>query len=253
MAKKCRPGISFTCGQSCVTEQPNKDGSKRKCRVGLSNNVNSSLTKLAQLRLSKPQISGANGDVYFTDTSVYKVPKNPNPTIAREVELQKLVPSAPKIIAFDPETQVIEMERVRGDALWEWVADKPPAQVKEVLKRSVDTLKETHLAGVRHGDWRGPNQIITPEGKIVPIDFGSSVTLRKESGEIDWVMAAFDLTAAFGYDNLGNGFNLDRSKVGWSDMPDAYRAGMKIASASDSESQKSLYLDYVDQIKAALS
>jgi len=199
-----------------------------------------------------PQASGEFGDVYFVGDSVFKVPKGDIDVanIEREVQVQKAIPSAPKIRSYNKKTNVIEMEKVDGETLW-GMEGKSPGEVKVLISQSIDTLSEIHTAGYSHGDWRGPNQIFKKDGTIAPIDFGFAKSIKDSSGNTMWSEAVREMTVSFGLgpnQGLQNGFNLDRGKIGWGNNPTA----PWVSSMLPNESQKRIYEQYVDELKMAL-
>jgi len=80
----------------------------------------------------------------------------------------------PIIYMVDMDSATIVMEFVEGKRLKE-VLDNLPSEERRELCRDVGRLVgKLHKSGIIHGDLTTSNMILTPEGRIVFIDFGLS-------------------------------------------------------------------------------
>jgi len=80
----------------------------------------------------------------------------------------------PIIYMVDPASATIVMEYVEGKRLKE-ILDNLSSEERKKLCRQVGILiGRLHKSGIIHGDLTTSNMILTPEGKIVLIDFGLS-------------------------------------------------------------------------------
>ncbi|MCT7976199.1 serine/threonine-protein kinase [Laspinema olomoucense] len=83
-------------------------------------------------------------------------------------------------------TAYLVMELLSGKTLGQELDEQPgkkldPQRVREIITSLVSALAATHQAGVYHLDLKPDNILLTPEGRIVLIDFGAA---KQESATI---------------------------------------------------------------------
>ncbi|MCT7989947.1 protein kinase domain-containing protein [Laspinema olomoucense] len=83
-------------------------------------------------------------------------------------------------------TAYLVMELLSGKTLGQELDEQPgkkldPQRVREIITALVSALAATHQAGVYHLDLKPDNILLTPEGRIVLIDFGAA---KQESAAI---------------------------------------------------------------------
>ena len=69
----------------------------------------------------------------------------------------------------------IVMQYVRGTSLWQVLRDRrtlPPDEVMDIVAQVAAALQVAHEAGIVHRDLKPGNMLLTPEGRVVLVDFG---------------------------------------------------------------------------------
>ena len=69
----------------------------------------------------------------------------------------------------------IVMQYVRGTSLWQVLRDRrtlPPDEVMDIVAQVAAALQVAHGAGIVHRDLKPGNMLLTPEGRVVLVDFG---------------------------------------------------------------------------------
>lgn len=69
------------------------------------------------------------------------------------------------------------MDYVEGETLKQWVSNRgpmAPASAKPYIAQLLDAVQAVHDRGMLHRDLKPDNILITPQGKVVLIDFGSA-------------------------------------------------------------------------------
>ena len=77
------------------------------------------------------------------------------------------------------ETAYLVMELVTGKSLRKELDSQPqkklsPQKVKEIITYLISALSTVHQQGILHLDIKPDNILLTPEGQLVLIDFGSA-------------------------------------------------------------------------------
>jgi serine/threonine protein kinase len=76
-------------------------------------------------------------------------------------------------------TAYLVMELITGNTLREELDTQPnkrfsPAQIENIMSALVEALTAVHLQGIYHLDLKPENILVTPEGRLVLVDFGAS-------------------------------------------------------------------------------
>ena len=69
----------------------------------------------------------------------------------------------------------IVMQYVQGASLWQVLRDRrslPPHEVMDIVAQVAAALQVAHEAGIVHRDLKPGNMLLTPEGRVVLVDFG---------------------------------------------------------------------------------
>lgn len=80
-------------------------------------------------------------------------------------------------------TPYIVMQHVEGTSLWQVLRERrtlPAPEVMDVVAQVADALQVAHDAGIVHRDLKPANMLITPEGRVVLVDFGIARTADAE-------------------------------------------------------------------------
>ena len=92
----------------------------------------------------------------------------------------------PIIYMIDMASSTIVMEFVEGNRLKEILDKLSHEERRDLCKRVGILVGKLHKSGIIHGDLTTSNMILTPEGKIVFIDFGlSEQSFETESRGVD--------------------------------------------------------------------
>ncbi|CAG9315561.1 unnamed protein product [Blepharisma stoltei] len=77
-------------------------------------------------------------------------------------------------------------ERVEGGEIWDRckIFGMPEIQMRYFLRQFLETMKEVHARGIVHRDIKTENVLITNEGKIKIIDFGTAKDLEHPEVEV---------------------------------------------------------------------
>ena len=78
----------------------------------------------------------------------------------------------------DPAPYIV-MQYVEGTSLWQILRERrtlPPAEVMDVVAQVAAALEVAHEAGIVHRDLKPANMLVTPEGRVVLVDFGIART-----------------------------------------------------------------------------
>ena len=256
MKKRNCKAENIQCGGTCLNP------TVKDCTLNLSDSVSNQLTQVAS-RVSdqpewpdfselEPDVLGSYAKIYFLGGSVYKVPTTNLLNPEAEVELQKMIPGAPEVIRYNPKTQVVEMEFVKGRVMKDVIENQKPKEVKRLLTKSLMALSAIHQAGYTHNDWHYKNHIVDDDGSIRPIDFGLSKSIR-ENGKIKWSKALIEMKNTFGNDyDLETHFDLYKSKVKWKNLPDGDKFWRTISAASTESEAALIYKAYVNQLRRSL-
>ncbi|GAA2153579.1 serine/threonine-protein kinase [Nocardioides koreensis] len=73
----------------------------------------------------------------------------------------------------------IVMQYVEGTSLWQVLRERrtlPPVEVMHLVAQVASALEVAHEAGIVHRDLKPANMLVTPEGRIVLVDFGIART-----------------------------------------------------------------------------
>lgn len=84
--------------------------------------------------------------------------------------------------AGDPAPYIV-MQLVEGTSLWQLLRERrtlPPAEVMDVVGQVAGALQAAHEAGIVHRDLKPANILVTPEGRVVLVDFGIARTADAE-------------------------------------------------------------------------
>ena len=77
----------------------------------------------------------------------------------------------------------IVMQYVEGTSLWQVLRERrtlPPTEVMDIVAQVAGALETAHEAGIVHRDLKPANMLVTPEGRVVLVDFGIARTLDAE-------------------------------------------------------------------------
>jgi WD40 repeat protein len=96
-------------------------------------------------------------------------------------------------------TAYLVMELLSGQTLTQELNSKPeqklaPQRVTEIMTALVSALAQTHEMGVYHLDLKPDNILLTPEGRLVLIDFGAA---KQESGTLKQAQSTRAYTADY--------------------------------------------------------
>ncbi len=79
----------------------------------------------------------------------------------------------------DEPAPYIVMQYVEGTSLWQVLRDRrtlPAAEVMDIVAQVAAALEVAHDAGIVHRDLKPANMLLTPEGRVVLVDFGIART-----------------------------------------------------------------------------
>ena len=144
------------------------------------------------LRLLKPLSKGWTSYIYLAENfrenkvilKVLREDSNRKSMVMREAENLKLANSigvGPKLIAADPQKNIVMMEFIEGTPFSEWLSSGP---TKPLLENFIDELcaqaKKLDEIGLDHGQLAGKGKnILVHNGLPVIIDFEKASTKRK--------------------------------------------------------------------------
>ena len=90
-----------------------------------------------------------------------------------------------ELVATDPHDIFFSMELVRGSELLDHVRMKDPpdtTRLRAALRQLVEGLQALHAAGKVHRDVKPSNVLVTPEGRVVLLDFGVATDAVRAGG-----------------------------------------------------------------------
>ena len=85
--------------------------------------------------------------------------------------------------AGDEPAPYIVMEYVEGTSLWQVLRERrtlPATEVMDIVAQVAAALQVAHEAGIVHRDLKPANMLLTPEGRVVLVDFGIARTVDAE-------------------------------------------------------------------------
>ncbi|NJL64945.1 MAG: protein kinase [Methylacidiphilales bacterium] len=148
--------------------------------------IHSSLKKIVAIKEFYPQEhalrNSSNGELIVPTTKQEIYQRGIDRFLCEGQTLAKLNhPNVVRVENFFRErgTAYLVMELITGDTLHEELEKQPnrrfyPAQIEKIMSALVGALTEVHLQGIYHLDLKPENVLVTPEGRLVLVDFGAS-------------------------------------------------------------------------------
>ncbi len=88
-----------------------------------------------------------------------------------------------ELVVAESHRAFFTMELVRGTDFLSYVRQGPTARLRPAFRQLVEGIRALHRAGKLHRDIKPSNVRVTPEGRVVLLDFGVATELAPTSGE----------------------------------------------------------------------
>lgn len=127
----------------------------------------------------------------------------------------------PNLISHEVGSNILEIEYIEGQSL-----NKLPkldeVQVMNILRQLLETLVYLHSRSIFHGDLKDDNVMLTPDGTVKLIDFGSAIDLEVAEEAADCVQDVTkraQLETVCGMADIG-ALRYLITRLGYTDSPD---------------------------------
>lgn len=110
------------------------------------------------------------------------------------------------------ETIYLVTELVEGKSLEEYILEGDDFSIRNIMLSLVKITRQIHKRGIIHRDIKPSNIILTEEGKVVLIDFGSACYRKEENADVVFVSRGFSAPEL--YQNQKSDYGTDIYSIG---------------------------------------
>ena len=134
------------------------------------------LARVVALKILRPELTGDQEFVERFRTEARITASLNHPGIAQVYDYGEEA-------AADEPAPYIVMQYVEGTSLWQVLRERrtlPATEVMDIVAQVAAALQVAHEAGIVHRDLKPANMLVTPEGRVVLVDFGIARTMDAE-------------------------------------------------------------------------